>query len=146
MAKAAKKKAKKTAKKAATTEKRGRGQPRKMTDEIKAAVLQQLKGGASFRMAASFVGIDHVTITNEAGRDPNFFTAVKEARLGSEELRNLIIEDTAYECALKAADNPKYQTSMIWYTKAKMGWSERPDEAAEAIGLLMRAAHGHSEN
>lgn len=34
------------------------------------------------------------------------------------------VAEVAKLCALKAADDPKYQTSMIFYLKAKAGWND----------------------
>ncbi|MDP6180570.1 MAG: hypothetical protein QGG48_11830 [Desulfatiglandales bacterium] len=96
------------------TTKRG---PKKAVEvrHLKRAVLGKLEAGFSFRGAASELGIERDTIKTWRDKYEQFDSSCFDAREAAIEQ----IEDVMFRSALKAEEDPRYQTSAIFFLKSR---------------------------
>ena len=89
--------------------------PKKPTEirHLKRAVLGKLEAGFSYRGAASELSIERNTIKAWRDRDEQFDTACLDARESAIEQ----VEDVMFRSAIKAEEDPRYQTSAIFFLK-----------------------------
>ena len=96
-----------------------------MTDRVRArkraVILQSLEQGSSRTDASKAAGICRRTLYNWMEADAAFREAVDDAELAAVET----VEDVAFRCATKAEDDPRYQTSMLFWLKCRARWTER---------------------
>jgi hypothetical protein len=67
-------------KKTATAERSRRGQPPKLTPDLKHTICILVCLGMSRREAARFIGMNHSTISRACRRDPDFAASLQEAK------------------------------------------------------------------
>lgn len=84
------------------------------------AIVKSLRGGVSRSRACEAAGVGRRTFYHWISDDDAFRRAVEQAE------REVIgtVESTALVCALKAEDDPRYQTALIFWLKANAGWKE----------------------
>ena len=95
------------------------------------SILTSLSRGATRSAACRAAGLARRTLYNWVEQDPDFREQVEEAEL--EAIEN--VEGVAYECAIMAADDPRYQRSMLAFLKAKSpAWGAPARKEPEPAG------------
>ena len=95
-----------------------------LTDEErkakKEAIIESIFDGCSKALAARGAGVPRRTLYNWLQEDDEFRLSVNAARMAAVNT----MEEVAFVCGLKAEENPRYQTSMVFWLKAQAGWKE----------------------
>ena len=86
-----------------------------------AAVEKHAAAGLAEYQIAAAVGVSADTFTKRKRDTPGVAEALARGRTAAIGQ----IENAAYECALKAVGDSRYQTSMIFWLKVNAGWKER---------------------
>jgi hypothetical protein len=93
----------------------------KLSAQRKKKILVALKGGATrqdaLRQASKPTKVSTSTFYAWLDNDPKFHAAVIEAENQAGNFRVPRAKDALLQCALKAVDDPRYQTSLIFYLK-----------------------------
>lgn len=84
----------------------------------KQAILTSLANGVSVVDACKAADIDRGTYYLWLANDSDFATKAKAAKLSRIES----VRDVAFACALKAEEDPRYQTAMVAYMNNEGDW------------------------
>lgn len=83
-------------------------------------IMTLIEMGIPVSRAASEGGVTYRTFKKWVNQDPAVMAQYQEAQLVIEEK----IKEVAGLCALRAMEDPRYQTSMIFWLKTRCGWTE----------------------
>lgn len=86
-------------------------------------ILEALAFGASRTEAAKAAGIARQSFYNWMHTDELFRESVGDA----EDEALDAVRAVAHQCALKAADDPRYQPTLRFVLKCRAGWTEKPE-------------------
>ena len=92
----------------------------KLTVDVEAVQREAARGLAEYQVAAA-LGVSADTLTRCKREQAGVAEALargKRAAVGE-------IENVMYECARQAREDPRYQTSAIFWLKCWAGWKER---------------------
>ena len=78
------------------------------------------QGLAEYQIAEA-LGVSQDTLDRRKQDSAAIAEALQRGRSGARGA----IENVAFRCARKAEEDPRYQTSMIFWLKSRAGWSER---------------------
>lgn len=95
--------------------------------------IDQLALGNTFEDALRAVEGEWRDFAFTLAKHTEFRDGVREALGSARELRQWMIEDTLYRCAITAARDPRFQTTAIWCSKALCGWGERNAAAKHSL-------------
>jgi hypothetical protein len=118
------------------------GQPPKLTDAKKKAVIAYISSGGSQRLAAMYVGCHHSTIRNEADRDPQFLAGLTRA----EGQCALELLEAVHDHATDDADGDWRAAAWLLERKFPKDFGKDRDDAAEQeptqiIKILVETRH-----
>jgi hypothetical protein len=90
--------------------------------EIDAKEVERLagEGQAEYQIAAS-LGVCQDTLAARKRDVPEIAEALERGKRAARQL----VETTAFQCALKAKHDHRYQTSLIFWLKTQAGWKDR---------------------
>lgn len=86
-------------------------------EEVEKAAAEGL---AEYQIAER-LGVSQDTFTKRKQESLAIAEALKRGKRAARQL----VENTAFQCALKAKHDHRYQTSLIFWLKAQAGWKER---------------------
>ncbi len=83
-------------------------------------LFEMISSGASVYDASRMAGISDKIFYRLINKNPEWFAAYEAAKLDQDRL----ITECVKLCALRAAKDPRYQASLFFYCKARLGWQD----------------------
>lgn len=92
-------------------------------------LISLIEMGIPVAKASEYAGVTYRTFKKWVNASPALMAQYQDAQLVIEEK----IKEVACLCALQAIDDPRYQTSMIFWLKTRAGWTETIPGGAQVM-------------